>query len=100
MGKTYRYESDDESELLTDALDMAAADLMRAELELGGSATPGGQFYVITDHLGSVLDSIESQPGNEQAEADAERQAVWNAAQALEKLIAECHPDALGRALQ
>ena len=62
MGKTHRFDKDDEQNLLVSELDATSADLMRAELELGGTPQPGAKFYAITDHLGSVLDSIENEP--------------------------------------
>ena len=88
MGKTHRYNRDDDDRnLLVSDLDVTSEDLMRAELQLDGVPEPGTKFYAITDHLGSVLDDIESQPGNGQAEADAERQAIFNASQALGALV-------------
>ena len=88
MGKTHRF--DKERNLLVSELDATSADLMRAELELGGVPQPGAKFYAITDHLGSVLDAIENEPsGNAQADADAERQAIWNATEALGGLVAD-----------
>ncbi len=81
MGKTHRFDKD--QNVMVAELDAASEDLMRAELELGGTPQPGAKYYAITDHLGAVLDAIESQPGHPQADADAEREAIYNATQAL-----------------
>ena len=87
MGKTHRFDPDDDRNLLVSDLDAASEDLLRLELALDGVPTMGAKYYAITDHLGSVLDAIESQPGNAQAEADAERQAIYNATVALGGLV-------------
>ena len=87
MGKTHRFDPDDDRNLLVSDLDATSEDLMRLEMELSETPQAGAKFYAITDHLGSVLDAIESQPGNTQAEADAERQAIYNATKALGGLV-------------
>ena len=88
MGKTHRFDKDDDRNLLVEELDGSAADLMRLELEAAyGIPEPGTKYYAITDHLGAELDAIDSTTQQPQAAADAERQAIYNAAVALGALV-------------